>query len=92
MRLAERRCGELAVAAGDRVEQVDDRVDVRAEREARADRLLRVLHQAVGRVEVELEDVGDVGRDAAAREPGNVRQGIDEAGEVGEVGERRRPV
>ena len=92
MNLAKGLFSKLSGSAGDRIEQVDHGIHVRAERDAGTDRFLRVLHQAISRIDVEVDDFGQVGSDAAAREPGDVRQAVDQAGKVGEIGQRRRTV
>jgi hypothetical protein len=92
MGLAERFFGKLAGAAGDGVEHVDDRIDVFADGEIGAHRFLRATHQAIGGVDIELEDIGHIGGDAATRKPGYVRQRIDETGEVRQILQCRWPV
>ena len=92
VRLAKRFFGELAGAAGDLVEDIDDRIDVLADGKIGADRLLRATQQAVGCIDVELEYVGQVGGHAAACEPGDVRQLVGQAGKRVEIGQRRRAI
>ena len=92
MRLAKRFLGKFAGATGNLVKHIDDRVDMLADGKIGAHWFLRAAHQAICRIDVELEDIGDVGSDAAASEPGNIGQRIGEASESEQVFQCRRAI
>ena len=65
---------------------------MRGKRKGRADRPGGVFDQRIGRVHVKLKGIGDIRGDAASRKPADVGQRVLKAGEIVQIGQRRRPV
>ncbi len=76
MRLAERPGAEAPRTTSRDVEHVDNSIHVTAEAETHAERLLRAGEQGIGGVDVEIEDVLDIGCHAAPGEPAHVLQRV----------------
>ena len=61
---------------------VDNRIDVFTNGKIGTHRFLRTAHQAIGGIDVEFENIGYVGGNAAARKPADVWQRIRQAGKA----------
>ena len=86
---AERLRAKAAVAAQGQVEQLDDRGHVVGLVEADADRLACRAKTGIGRVDVELERVGQVPGDQGAHPVADVGRGLEQPHHGVEVGEPR---
>ena len=85
MGLDERARCKLPRPAGCDIQHLDNRVDVFGQCEGRRHGFGRVPQQRVDRVHVEIEVIGDVGRDTAAGEPADVFERILQPREIVQV-------
>jgi len=74
--LHKRALGEHAITTRRNVEHLDDRVDVLCHRERGRHGFCGVSHQCVCSVHIQIQDIGNIRRDAAAREPRHIRQRV----------------
>ena len=88
MDLAERPFAERPLAAGDGVEHGNDGPHVLAGEKAGTDMLGGAGGDGIGRIDIEIIWVFDIGCDDAAREPADIVEAVREAGKVVEVGQR----
>ena len=87
MRLEEGARGKGPGAARRDIQHLDDGRDMLRDGKCGGDRLCRVADQRIGCVDVEIEHLGHVGRDTAAREPRDVGEPVLQPGEIMEIGQ-----